>query len=268
MTPPSSLPQPLHRLPEDRIPGRPPAPPSPLRLPPIGVPVRIPAAMEPAHRPAAAAGTSRPPGGEHPGRLPGPEGPDPRASGAAAPGPTAAFELPALPAAVGTARRVLRDLLTAWGIAEPARDDAVLVASELVTNALVHAAGERIVCRVRSTADRVRLEVEDQNRGSARPVPRRSGPDDQNGRGLFLVDALSVDWGVTLAPDRPARVVWADLPTAPEPPAPTCPIPSAPLPRTVPHSSEGAPPHAPADPRPRPARRPVLDPDPSETGSG
>ncbi|MFG2123094.1 ATP-binding protein [Streptomyces sp. NPDC048710] len=250
MAPPSSLPQPLHRLPEHHnpIPGKSAASPSPLRLPPIGLPLRITDATEPAHGPAEAAGTPRPPGGEHPGRLPGPKSPDPLASGAVTPGPTAAFELPALPAAVGTARRVLRDLLTAWGVAEPVRDDAVLVASELVTNALVHAAGERIVCRMRSTADRVRLEVEDQNRGAARPVQRQSGPDDQNGRGLFLVDALSADWGVTLAPDRPARIVWADLTTAPEPPAD--PAPPAPLPRTIPHSSEGTPPHAPADPCP------------------
>ncbi|MFJ9864133.1 ATP-binding protein [Streptomyces sp. NPDC101165] len=165
-------------------------------------------------------------------------------------GATAAFELPARPAAVGTARRVLRDLLAAWGVAEPVRDDAVLVASELVTNALVHAAGERIVCRVRAAADRVRLEVEDQNRGPARPAQRQSGPDDQNGRGLFLVGALSADRGMTLAPDRPARIVWADLTTTPEPPAPAGPTPSEPLPRTIPHSSEGAPPHAPADPCP------------------
>ncbi|MGW2741118.1 ATP-binding protein [Streptomyces sp. NPDC001450] len=252
MAPPSSLPRPLHRLPEDRIPvpDKSAASPSPLRLPPIGLPLRVPDAMEPAHRPAKAAGTPRPPGGEHPGRLPGPEGPDPLASGAAATGPTAAFELPALPTAVGTARRVLRDLLTAWGVAEPTRDDAVLVTSELVTNALVHVAGERIVCRVRGTADRVRLEVEDQNRGAARPVQRQCGPGDQNGRGLLLVDALSADWGVTLAPDRPARIVWADLTTTPEPPAPAGPPPPAPLPRTIPHSSEGASPHAPANPCP------------------
>ncbi|MFF8431145.1 ATP-binding protein [Streptomyces sp. NPDC016566] len=250
MAPPSSLPQPLHRLSEHHVPvtGTPAASPPPLRLPPIGLPLRISDAMEPAPRPAEADGTPRPPGGEHPGRLPGPEGPDPLASGAVAPGPTAAFELPALPSAVGTARRVLRDLLTAWGVAGPGREDVVLVASELVTNALVHAAGERIVCRVRSTADRVRLEIEDQNRGPARPVQRRSGPDEQKGRGLLLVDALSADWGVTLAPDRPARIVWADLKTTPEPPA--GPTPPEPLPRTTPHSSEGTPPHAPADPCP------------------
>ncbi|MEU1407778.1 ATP-binding protein [Streptomyces sp. NPDC005728] len=181
-------------------------------------------------------------------------------SGAVFSGPAAAFELPALPAAVGTARRVLRDLLAAWGVDEPARDDVVLVASELVTNALVHAAGEQIVCRVHSSTDRVRLEVEDQNRGPARPVPRQSGPDDQNGRGLFLVDALSIDWGVALAPGRPARVVWADLTTSPRTPDPAAPAPPAALPRTDPAPSAALPR---TDPAPPPAL-PRTDPHSSE----
>ncbi|MFF7751525.1 ATP-binding protein [Streptomyces sp. NPDC007971] len=268
MAPPSSLPRPLHRLSDDRIPGRPALGPSPLRLSPAGPAVRAPEAGEPAPRPAKAAGTARPPGGEHLGRLPGPHGSDPLASGAGPAGLAATFELPPLPAAVGTARRVVRDLLTAWGAGESVRDDALLLTSELVTNALVHAAGERIVCRVHRAAHRVRIEVEDQNRGPAHPVPRRPGPDDQNGRGLLLVDALSAGWGVTVTDDRPARVVWAELPAAPGAEDPAARAPSTPLPRTVPHSSEGSPAHAPDRTRPRSARRPALDPHPPEAGTG
>lgn len=235
--------------------------PAELLLPPAGAPVRLPEAEPTTLRPTEAVPAPRPPGGEHLGRLPGAATPDPLASGAVSAGPAAAFDLPAAPASVGTARRVLRDLLAAWGVAGDIRDDTVLVASELVTNALVHAAGERIACRVRWAAGRVRVEVEDQNRGSFRPVPRQSGPDDQNGRGLFLVDALTADWGVTAVSGRPARVVWAELTTPPGTPAP-------PLPRTVPHSSEGTPEHAPTHSRPEPARRPVLDPDAPATGTG
>ncbi|AOR36852.1 hypothetical protein BFF78_03190 [Streptomyces fodineus] len=123
----------------------------------------------------------------------------------------AAFDLPAQPAAVGTARRVVQHLLTAWGVSEQPRDSAVLVISELVTNAVVHTAGERIACRLHGTADRIRIEVEDQEGGPALPVVRRHRPDDQHGRGLFLVHALSVDWGVTPVSGRSARVVWAEL---------------------------------------------------------
>ncbi|MGW3209850.1 ATP-binding protein [Streptomyces sp. NPDC001135] len=169
-------------------------------------------AVERPHRPPLPAGVRRPPGGERLGRLPGPLGPDRLASRA----PlyrSAAFDLRAQPAAVGTARRVVRELLTAWGVPQLRRDDAVLVISELVTNALVHTAGQRIACRLRGTADRIRIEVEDREGGSALPVARSPGPDDQHGRGLFLVDAVSLDWGVTPLPGRPARVVWAELPS-------------------------------------------------------
>ncbi|MFI9808430.1 ATP-binding protein [Streptomyces sp. NPDC052301] len=159
------------------------------------------------------AGAFPPPGGERPGRLPGTDGPGRLAPGAPLPGSAAAFDLPAAPAAVGTARRIVADLLTAWGVPEDPRDDAVLVASELVTNALVHTAGERIVCRLHDVADRIRIEVEDQDGGRGLPAVRRPGPEDPHGRGLFLVDALSLDWGVAPVPGRPAHVVRAELPS-------------------------------------------------------
>ncbi|MFH8447804.1 ATP-binding protein [Streptomyces fungicidicus] len=140
--------------------------------------------------------------------------------------------MPATPASVRTARGGVRELLTAWGVDDDVRDNAVVVTSELVTNALTHAAGDRIVCRLRLLADRVRIEVEDQARGLALPMLRRPGPDDQNGRGLLLVDTLSSDWAVTRPPGRPGRVVWAELATAP-------------------HGTDPGPP-------PRPAGRPVT----------
>jgi anti-sigma regulatory factor (Ser/Thr protein kinase) len=163
------------------------------------------------YRPPVRAGVPRPPGGGRLGRLPGPLGPDRLASGDPLPRSAAAFDLPAQPAAVGTARRVVRDLLTAWGVPDGTRDDAVLVTSELVTNALVHTAGERIACRLHGTADRIRIEVEDHDGGSTLPTALHAGPDDQHGRGLLLVDALSHDWGVTPLTGRPAQVVWAEL---------------------------------------------------------
>lgn len=163
-------------------------------------------------RPPVPAGGLRPPGGERLGRLPEPLGPDRLASGVPPCRSAAAFDLPARPAAVGAARCVVHDLLTAWGAPADTLDDAVLVISELVTNALLHSAGKRIACRLHGTADRIRIEVEDQEGGPARPRARRPGPDDQHGRGLFLVDVLSLDWGVAPLSERPARVVWAELP--------------------------------------------------------
>ncbi|MEU0335109.1 ATP-binding protein [Streptomyces sp. NPDC006193] len=185
---------------------------------------RIPDGGQRPHRPPVPAGDPAPAGGERAGRLPGPDGLARLASGAVPPGTaaparpapdhrTAAFEVPALPSAVGAARRTVRGLLTDWGVPDGVRDDVLLVVSELVTNALVHAAGERIGCRLHGAGGRVRIEVEDQAGGPTLPAARRAGPDDRNGRGLFLVEALSLDWGVRPVPGRSARVVWAELPS-------------------------------------------------------
>ncbi|MFE6287211.1 ATP-binding protein [Streptomyces sp. NPDC057877] len=148
--------------------------------------------------------------------------------------------LPGTPEAAGLARRQLRALLTAWHIGAEAHDNAVLVASELVGNAITHSASERIVFRVQHSATgALRIEVEDQSRGLTCPSLKQSGPDDQGGRGLFLVEALSTAWGVLDLPHRPGRTVWAALP--PEAPSPSAPARA----RPTPHSAEGVLSHGP-----------------------
>lgn len=240
---PPSLPHPLDRLPEDELPGRlpgrtvRPSGDEPFtRLPGPGLPLR----------PAQTPHPPQPPGGEqHPGRLPGPAGPDRLASGDPAPRRSHTYVLPAAPESVGAARRSMRETLTAWHIDAEARDNALVVTSELVTNAVTHSASERIVCRLHATAGRIRIEVEDQNRGTGLPAPRQPGPDDQSGRGLLLVEALCDDWGVRGTPHRDGRIVWAELTTEPKDPTPATPAPTALPARSVPHSAEGPLPHAP-----------------------
>ncbi|QOV47477.1 ATP-binding protein [Streptomyces chromofuscus] len=159
------------------------------------------------------------------------------------------FVLPAAPESAGVARRTVRETLTSWHIHPDDVDNAVLVTSELVTNAVTHSGSERIVCWVHATGNRLRVEVEDQNRAATLPAPRQACPDDQNGRGLLLVETLCDDWGVRPAADRSGRVVWADLTTTHPRPAPTTPVPTpvptAPPARPIPHSAEGSVPHAP-----------------------
>jgi anti-sigma regulatory factor (Ser/Thr protein kinase) len=121
------------------------------------------------------------------------------------------FGLPAAPASVGLARGTVRELLSTWGAAPELCDDAVLVVSELVTNALTHTGSDRIVCRLRVTGGRLRIEVEDQNRGTTLPERRQPDPDDQNGRGLILVGALTSDWGAGNCAHGSGCVVWAEL---------------------------------------------------------
>ncbi|WP_228031529.1 ATP-binding protein [Streptomyces phyllanthi] len=117
--------------------------------------------------------------------------------------------LPASPASVGLARAAVKELLGSWGAGRELCGDAVLVVSELVTNALTHTGSDRVVCRLRVTADRLRIEVEDQNRGGTLPERREPDDDDQNGRGLMLVGALTTDWGV--GNGTQGCVVWAEL---------------------------------------------------------
>ncbi|MEU6607241.1 ATP-binding protein [Streptomyces shenzhenensis] len=243
MTPPS-LPQPLDRLPDDRSSGAPAGTWRPALLP-GGDRSASPRAAQWPHRSPQPASSTRPPGGEPAGRLPGPDGLDPLASGAQPARRVHAFDLPATPASVGAARRAVRALLTSWGTGEDVRDNAVIVTSELVTNAVTHSASERIACRLHSTAGRLRIEVEDQNRAAALPTPRRPDPDDQSGRGLLLVEALSRDWGVT-GTHRSGRVVWAELATATD----TAPSPAPQPDRPTPHSAEGRPAHGPLFPQP------------------
>jgi GAF domain-containing protein/anti-sigma regulatory factor (Ser/Thr protein kinase) len=109
------------------------------------------------------------------------------------------------PDAVPRARRFVSAALSNAG-AEALTGDCELVASELVTNALLH--GEPPVgVRVRVTGGRVRLEVGDGSR--ATPVRAVAGPETMTGRGLWLVATLADRWGIEAVP--PGKVVWAEL---------------------------------------------------------
>ncbi|MFE1230508.1 SpoIIE family protein phosphatase [Streptomyces sp. NPDC059442] len=117
---------------------------------------------------------------------------------------------------VATARAFVRDTLQGWGYGEVV-DDAVVLTSELVTNAVVHAGTSADVLCLRSD-DGVRVEVAD--RYPEREIPVQGGrtvahPDRENGRGLLLCAALATRWGVEYTPTQ--KHVWfqLDLPERP-----------------------------------------------------
>ena len=86
-------------------------------------------------------------------------------------------------------------------------DDVVLVVTELVTNAVVHARTEsRVLLYVRH--GRLRLEVRDEN--PVLPERRHASDHATTGRGLALVESLSASWGANPAPGG-GKVVWADF---------------------------------------------------------
>ncbi|MFH7600532.1 SpoIIE family protein phosphatase [Streptomyces racemochromogenes] len=119
---------------------------------------------------------------------------------------------------VAAARAFVRDTLQGWGFADIV-DDAVVLTSELVTNAVVHAGTEAEVLCLR-TEGGVRVEIAD--RYPERELPLRhpderpyADPDRENGRGLMLCAALATRWGVEYTATH--KHVWfrLDLPDRP-----------------------------------------------------
>jgi anti-sigma regulatory factor (Ser/Thr protein kinase) len=117
-----------------------------------------------------------------------------------------AVTLPASAGSSARARQVVGDAASTWGLSDDAADDAALVVTELVSNAVDHATGP-VGLTVTRTASGIRIEVADQS--SALPQPRPVQVDSARGRGLIIVAALSRSWGSE--PTARGKVVWAEL---------------------------------------------------------
>jgi anti-sigma regulatory factor (Ser/Thr protein kinase) len=116
--------------------------------------------------------------------------------------------LMAEPGAPAQARRRVASALGAWGLGQLG-DDAILLTSELVTNAVIHA-GTPIVLGIHRTRRGVRIEVND----DAPSLPERrymgDGRPREDGRGLWLLDQLADLWGVQRRPND-SKFVWFEL---------------------------------------------------------
>ncbi|MFB6888778.1 SpoIIE family protein phosphatase [Kitasatospora sp. NPDC056327] len=116
----------------------------------------------------------------------------------------------------GAARSFVRDALLGWGLPEVV-DDAVVLVSELVTNAVVHAGTAAEVCCLREDGT-VRIEVTDHHPERGLPtVPdlpttasdHYADADGEGGRGLLMCAALAERWGVEYGSGR--KTVWFRL---------------------------------------------------------
>ena len=113
--------------------------------------------------------------------------------------------LPARASSAGVAREVVAWQLREWHI-ESLCDDAAVVVTELISNAVRHAKTE-LELKLVHLPDGVRLEVSD---GSmAPPIKRPATSVDEGGRGLHLVDALSTRYGVDT--ESGGKRVWAEM---------------------------------------------------------
>ncbi|MEU6476198.1 ATP-binding protein [Streptomyces sp. NPDC047017] len=121
---------------------------------------------------------------------------------------TETFRTPKHRRHVPAARQRVRAALAGWGVTDELADSVTLLVSELVTNAVLHC---RLSCaQVRVTlildGPELVLEVSDPDRDRL-PQPHHSTPDEEGGRGLALVAALSDAWGWRQEPYT--KCVWA-----------------------------------------------------------
>ena len=105
---------------------------------------------------------------------------------------------------VGAARRFVVGVVSGWGIET---DAVALVASELASNAVQHGRS-RFTVTLRDDGGRVRVEVTDF--GAGVPAPVAAAPGAVRGRGLRIVEALSIAWGVCRN-EGTGKTVWAEL---------------------------------------------------------
>ncbi|MET7780502.1 PAS domain S-box protein [Streptomyces mirabilis] len=115
------------------------------------------------------------------------------------------LDLPAIPDSVPEGRAFLSKALTSWGCATKA-DDARLLLSEVLTNAVQHAQGPIGLHLCRTALD---LTIEVGDHSPQLPQPRFAAEDDESGRGLVLVRALADDWGVR--PTDDGKTTWFTL---------------------------------------------------------
>jgi anti-sigma regulatory factor (Ser/Thr protein kinase) len=96
------------------------------------------------------------------------------------------------PAAAGEARGRVRAAICTWDVRVDV-DVAILLTSELVTNAIREESGETVMLAIACSQDELRVDVHDTS--CSLPVPVRAAADEEAGRGLVLVESLSDEWG-------------------------------------------------------------------------
>lgn len=112
-------------------------------------------------------------------------------------------------ASAGTVRARLAADLAAQGVAPSDCDDVVLVASELVGNAVVHCASSDRDLEVSWDVGENDIVVRVTDPSDVVPTARQADLTATSGRGLAIVAALSAEWGVDVAPAGGGKQVWA-----------------------------------------------------------
>lgn len=129
---------------------------------------------------------------------------------------TRTWTVPRLTESVPAARHTAHSVLTAWDYCPETVEVALLIVSELVTNAVQHADGQHIICTASRRDDVLTLSVSNTSNHAPRiPRPRSPEPVEEinelgeSGRGLGIIEVLADEWGTRLTTD--GCEVWAHL---------------------------------------------------------
>jgi anti-sigma regulatory factor (Ser/Thr protein kinase) len=116
--------------------------------------------------------------------------------------------LPSRPESGPVARRLVLSVLESWDLHQHL-EAGELLTSELVSNAVRHAAGRTIGLHVSRKPGWLRVEVRDSSRALPCMILAEPKPVNERGRGLKIVDDLSDRWGADLLPR--GKGVWFEL---------------------------------------------------------
>jgi anti-sigma regulatory factor (Ser/Thr protein kinase) len=116
------------------------------------------------------------------------------------------LSVPSAPRSIALVRRYAVDACHAYGWGDSA-DTVALLVTEVATNAVLYAYGSHVRVRVLDLGLRLRVEVFDAS--PTLPVPRGARAKDEGGRGLGLVEALAVAWGVE--PSPAGKTTWFEV---------------------------------------------------------
>ncbi|KPC64708.1 ATP-binding protein [Streptomyces chattanoogensis] len=121
------------------------------------------------------------------------------------------FPLPHIPEAVSVVRRRVRTVLADWNLAPGLAEDALLVISEMITNAVVHALPPAVLrlSLVVDGSNALRVEVTDAGPATADGRPVVEPHAGEHGRGLGIVTALAAEYGTQVHAGGITR--WAEL---------------------------------------------------------
>ena len=119
------------------------------------------------------------------------------------------LSLSAGPETVPAARHFAMSYLAQWPLRPDVRDDAELMVSELVTNALRHGPPP-IYLDVSLRGNRIRISVADSSRVAPQAMAATTWS--EGGRGLALLQAVAADWGSEMASS--GKRVWCELPVS------------------------------------------------------